>query len=329
MWRSEDQTHSVGENARHYLNHVSSERTSFNLVKSHIRPSRFSCDWKFVLWIISTPGLFQWFPAQHLAQSHPNMARGIMAEGRHHSESCHHSVYSQHQTSTSITLYKAWLQNITLYKADMWPSVAWSPACNEHHHLDLNSDLAAAARHRTFTIIERDEFLPPTSMFFVMLFCFFLFFFCKKKLEWALPLWFEIVFGSGKALHVHNHRTWWVLSFDQPYSLSLLFVKKRGENSIITTINLCGEDLITPILVFGHSFVFVGLCDGKLVTCNMLVLGEVIDWGGEGRPPEIMIPCFISSICFTSLAVPLQLPALDCLELEALPKTWFSDLFGN
>ena len=68
-----------------------------------------------------------------------------------------------------------------------------------------------------------------------------------------------------------------MLSFDQPYSLSLLFVKKRGENSIITTINLCGEDLITPILVFGHSFVFVGLCDGKLVTCNMLVLGEVID----------------------------------------------------
>ena len=164
----------------HYLNHVSSERTSFNLVKSHIRPSRFSCDWKFVLWIISTPGLFQWFPAQHLAQSHPNMARGIMAEGRHHSESCHHSVYSQHQTSTSITLYKAWPQNITLYKADMWPSVAWSPACNEHHHLDLNSDLAAAARHRMFTIIERDEFWPPTFMFFVMLFFLFLFF-CKKN----------------------------------------------------------------------------------------------------------------------------------------------------
>ena len=181
MWRSEDQTHSVGENARHYLNHVSSERTSFNLVKSHISPSRFSCDWKFVLWIISTPGLFQWFPAQHLAQSHPNMARGIMAEGRHHSESCHHSVYSQHQTSTSITLYKAWPQNITLYKADMWPSVAWSPACNEHHHLDLNSDLAAAARHRTFTIIERDEFWPPTFMFFVMLFFLFLFFFVKKN----------------------------------------------------------------------------------------------------------------------------------------------------
>ena len=146
MWRIEDETHSVEENARHYLNHVSSERTSFNLVKSHIRPSRFTCDWKFVLWIISTPGLFQWFPAQHLAQSHPNMARGIMAEGRHHSESCHHSVYSQHQTSTSITLYKAWPQNITLYKADMWPSVAWSPACNEHHHLDLNSDLAAGSK---------------------------------------------------------------------------------------------------------------------------------------------------------------------------------------
>ena len=172
MWRSKDETHSVAENVRHYLNHVSSERTSFNLVKSHIRPSRFSCDWKFVLWIISTPGLFQWFPAQHLAQSHPNMARGIMAEGRHHSESCHHSVYSQHQTSTSITLYKAWPQNITLYKADMWPSVAWSPACNEHHHLDLNSDLAAGARHRTFTIIKRDEFWPPTLMFIVMFFVF-------------------------------------------------------------------------------------------------------------------------------------------------------------
>ena len=81
--------------------------------------------------------------------------------------------------------------------------------------------------------------------------------------------------------------------------------------------------MTTPILVFGHSFVFVGLCDGQLVFwfVRMLVLGEVIDWGGEGRPPEIMIPCFISSICFTSLAVPLQLPGLDCLELEALPKT--------
>ena len=190
MWRSEDETHSVEENVCHYLNHVSSERTSFNLVKSHIRPSRFSCDWKFVLWIISTPGLFQWFPAQHLAQSHPNMARGIMAEGRHHSESCHHSVYSQHQTSTSITLYKAWLQNITLYKADMWPSVAWSPACNEHHHLDLNSDLAAGARHRMFTIIERDEFWPPTFMFFVMLFFFVFVFFFVKKLQWVLSLVF-------------------------------------------------------------------------------------------------------------------------------------------
>lgn len=113
-----------------------------------------------------------------------------------------------------------------------------------------------------------------------------------------------------------------MLSFDQPYSLSLLFAKKRGENSI-TTINQCGEDLTNPILVFGHPFVFVGLFDGKFVFwfATYLVLGEVIDWRGEGRPPEIMIPCFISSICFTSLAVPLQLPGLDCLELEALPKT--------
>ena len=81
--------------------------------------------------------------------------------------------------------------------------------------------------------------------------------------------------------------------------------------------------MTTPILVLGHYFVFVGLCDGKFIFwfVRMLVLGEVIDWGGEGRPSEIMIPCFISSICFTSLAVPLQHPGLDCLELEALPKT--------
>ena len=219
MWRSEDETHSVEENARHYLNHVSSERTSFNLVKSHIRPSRFSCDWKFVLWIISTPGLFQWFPAQHLAQSHPNMARGIMAEGRHHSESCHHSVYSQHQTSTSITLYKAWPQNITLYKADMWPSVAWSPACNEHHHLDLNSDLAAAAaRHRTFTIISNVmsfDHPRPCSLSC----CFFLQKNCNEKTMIWIRIWQWQSITRWKQHHHHNQsnvrRTWPV---DHPHS---------------------------------------------------------------------------------------------------------------
>ena len=65
------------------------------------------------------------------------------------------------------------------------------------------------------------------------------------------------------------------------YILCLSCLQKKGENSIITTINQCEEDLTltTPIIVLGHSFVFVGLCDGKFIFwfVRMLVLGEVID----------------------------------------------------